>query len=404
MSLRLSRLAQRVGVSGTLAVDERMQALKSEGRDIVSLGAGQLDFDTPAAVARAGTRAIEEGLTRYTPAGGTPALRRAIRAKFERENKLVYGEEEVIAGAGAKSVIFHAMLALVDPDDVVIVPVPSWPSYTSMVQVARGRVVGARLDAAHGYKLTVEGLVEAIGDARGAARGLILNSPHNPTGAVYSAEEFARLAEVVRGENLWVISDEIYEHLTYDGTFIGFASIAGMRDRTLTVNGMSKAFAMTGWRIGYAGGPAALIRAMDGLQSHTTGNPNSIAQHAAETALRLTLEGDPELVEERRRIRDAMLRRRELACRELTEIEGVSVVRPAGAFYIFADFSHWYGREVQGRRIAGSSDLAELLLEQSGVAVVPGVVFGDDRCLRLSFATGVEELRVALQRVKKLFV
>jgi len=404
MSLRLSRLAQRIGGSGTLAVDERMQALKAEGRDIVSLGAGQLDFDTPAPICRAGVRAIEEGLTRYTAVAGVPALRRAIRAKFERENKLEYGEDEVIAGAGAKSVIFHALLGLVDPDDVIIVPVPSWPSYASMVQVTRGRVVGARLDAAKGYKLTAEGLVDAIAEARGAARGLILNSPHNPTGAVYSAEEFARLAEVVRGENLWVISDEIYEHLTYDGAFVSFASLAGMRERTLTVNGVSKAFAMTGWRIGYAGGPLALVKAMEGLQSHTAGNPSSIAQHAAEAALRLTLDGDPEMIEERRRIRDAMLRRRDLACRELAGIPGVGVVRPSGAFYVFADFSSWYGKELDGRRITGSSDLADLLLERAGVAVVPGAVFGDDRCLRLSFATGVEELRVALQRVKKVFV
>jgi aspartate aminotransferase len=403
MTLRLSRLAQRVGGSGTLAVDERMQALKAEGRDIVSLGAGQLDFDTPAPIGKAGARAIEEGFTRYTPVAGTPALRRAISAKFERENRLGYSEEEVIAGAGAKNVIFHALLALIDPDDVVVVPVPSWPSYASMVQVARGRVVGARLDASHGYKLTVEGLLDAIAESRGAARGLILNSPHNPTGAVYSAEEYARIAEVVRGENLWVISDEIYEHLTYDGAFISFAAITGMRERTLTVNGVSKAFAMTGWRIGYAGGPVALIRAMEGLQSHTTGNPSSIAQYAAEAALRLTLDGDPAMMEERRRIRDAMLRRRELACRELAGIPGISVVRPSGAFYVFADFSSWYGRELDGRRITGSSDLADLLLERAGVAVVPGAVFGDDRCLRLSFATGVEELRVALQRVRKVF-
>ena len=402
--LRLSRLAQRIGNSGTLAVDEKMQALKAQGRDIVSLGAGQLDFDTPGPIGKAGARAIEDGQTRYTAVAGTPALRKAIAAKFERENKLAYREDEVIAGAGAKSVIFHALLALLDPDEVVIVPVPSWPSYASMVQVTRGRVVGARMDAGAGYKLTVDGLVTAISEARGQARGLILNSPHNPTGAVYTAEEYGRIAEVVRGENLWVISDEIYEHLTYDGAFLSFAAVPGMKDRTLTVNGVSKAFAMTGWRIGYAGGPGALIKAMESLQSHTSGNPTSIAQHAAEAALRLTLEGDPEMVEERRRIKEAMLRRRELACRELAGIPEIQVVRPAGAFYVFADFSHYYGRELHGRRVQGSMDLAEILLEHAGVAVVPGAVFGDDRCLRLSFATGVEELRVALQRVKKVFV
>jgi aspartate aminotransferase len=399
--VRLSRLAQRIGHSGTVAVDERRNALAAEGRDIVSLGAGQLDFETPAPVGQAGARAIETGQTRYTAVAGTTELRRAVRAKFERENGLAYGENEVIAGAGAKGVIFHALLALVDPDDAVIVPVPAWPSYTPMVNVARGRVVGARLTAANGYKLTVEGLMDAIAESRGAARGMILNSPHNPTGAVYSGEEFARLAEVARGENLWVISDEIYEHLTYEGPFVSFASLPGMRERTVTVNGVSKSFAMTGWRIGYAGGPASVIGAMESLQSHTAGNPSSIAQQAAEAALRLSLDGDPVLLEARKRIRDAMLRRREVMCRELSEIPGVSHVRPAGAFYVFADFSHYFGRELNGHKIQGSADLAGHLLEHGGVAVVPGSVFGDDRCLRMSFATSIEELRVALQRMRK---
>jgi aspartate aminotransferase len=403
MTFKLSRLAQRITHSGTVAVDERMQALRAGGRDIVSLGAGQLDFDTPAPIGQAGARAIQEGQTRYTPVAGTSALRRAVQTKFERENGLAYAADEVIVGAGAKSVIFHALLALVDPDDAVIVPVPAWPSYASMVALAGGQVIGARLDSSNGYRLTIEGLLEAIGAARGRARGLVLNSPHNPTGAVYDAEAWARLAEVARGEKLWVISDEIYEHLTYDQPFVSFASAPGARERTLTVNGVSKAFAMTGWRIGYAGGPAPLIKAMESLQSHTSGNASSISQCAAEAALRLSLDNDPTMAEERRRVREAMLRRRELACRELADIPGVSIVRPGGAFYVFADFSSWYGREVQGRKLQGSTDLAELLLDQAGVAVVPGSAFGDDRCLRLSFATAVEELRVALQRIRKVF-
>ena len=401
MTLRISKLAQRIGHSGTMAVDEKMQVLRQQGRDIVSLGAGQLDFDTPAPIGEAGARAIAGGMTRYTPVAGTPGLRRAIRAKFERENQLAYEDAEVIAGAGAKSVIFHALLALVDPEDVVIVPVPCWPSYHSMIVLAGGRVVGARLDAAHAYKLSVEGLMSAIAESRGRARGLILNSPHNPTGAVYAAEEFARIAEVAHGERLWVISDEIYEHLTYDGTFVSFATLRDMKDRTLTVNGVSKAFAMTGWRIGYGGGPAILVRAMEALQSHTSGNPSSISQQAAESALRLTLDGDPAMTEARRSIRDAMSRRREVACRELAGIPGVTLVKPAGAFYVFADFSRHHGRELGGRKVQGSSDLADYLLEHAGVAAVPGVVFGDDRCLRLSFATSTEELSVALQRIRK---
>jgi aspartate aminotransferase len=401
MTLKVSRLAQRIGHSGTMALDERIQALREEGRDIVSLGTGQLDFDTPKPVAEAGANAIASGQTRYTPVAGTSVLRHAVRSKFERENHLAYEDDQVIVGAGAKGVIFHALLALVDPGDVVVVPVPCWPSYGPMIAVVGGQVVGTRLEAGNGYKLTAEGLMAAIEQGRGRARGLILNSPHNPTGAVYSREEYARIAEVVQGENLWVISDEIYEHLTYDGGFVSFASLPGMLPRVLSVNGVSKAFAMTGWRLGYGGGPAELIRAMEALQSHTHGNASSVSQAAAEAALRLSLEGELALMAERRRIRDTLLRRRELACRELASLPGVALVRPAGAFYVFVDFSRHYGRVLAGRPVQGSGDLAEYLLEQAGVAAVPGVVFGDDRCLRLSFATSTEELSVALQRIRK---
>ncbi|HEY3215509.1 MAG TPA: pyridoxal phosphate-dependent aminotransferase [Candidatus Eisenbacteria bacterium] len=401
MSLKVSRLAQRIGHSGTMALDERIQALREDGRDIVSLGTGQLDFDTPAPVGQAGAAAIASGQTRYTPVAGTPALRRAVQSKFERENHLFYGDDQVIVGAGAKSIIFHALLALVDPEDVVVVPVPCWPSYGPMVTLAGGRVIGTRLEAGNGYKLTAEGLMAALAQGRGRARGLILNSPHNPTGAVYSREEYARLAEVVQGENLWVISDEIYEHLIYDGAFVSFAALPGMLARVLSVNGVSKAFAMTGWRLGYAGGPSELVRAMEALQSHTSGNPSSVSQAAAEAALRLTLDGEPALTAERRKIRDTLLRRRELACRELASLPGVALVRPAGAFYVFADFSRHYGRVLAGRPVEGSGELAEYLLEQAGVAAVPGAVFGDDRCLRLSFATSTEELSVAMQRIRK---
>ncbi|HYM81048.1 MAG TPA: pyridoxal phosphate-dependent aminotransferase [Candidatus Limnocylindria bacterium] len=401
MTLKLSHLARRVGHSGTLAIEDRMLQLRAEGKDIVNLGVGQLDFDTPEAVRAAGVAAIEQGMTRYTPAAGTEALLRAVRVKFERENGLEYGADEVIVGSGAKSVLFHGLLALLDPEDAVIVPVPAWPSYRSMIAVAGGQMVAARLDARNGYKLTADGLVEAVRAARGRAHGLVLNAPHNPTGAVYAREELAQIAEVVQGEGLWVISDEIYEHLIYEGSATSFAAIAGMRARTLTVNGVSKSFAMTGWRIGYGGGPAALVRCMVAIQSHTSGNACSISQHAAEAALRLTLEGDEALSAERQRVHDAMLRRRDLACRELAAIPGVTLVRPAGAFYIFADFSSHYGRELGGERVLGSSDLAAYLLSAAGVSVVPGIIFGDDRGLRLSFATAREELSVALQRIKK---
>ncbi len=399
MTLRLSGRMAGVATSGTMAADERMQSLRAGGRDIVSLGAGQLDFDTPGPIALAGVAAIERGRTRYTPVAGTIALRQAVRAKFERENGLVYGEDEVIVGAGAKSVIYHALLALVDPGDRVIVPMPAWPSYASMVGLAGGRVQPASLCADDGYRLTVPGLRAALAAAEGRARGLILNSPHNPTGALLSAERIGELAAVAREADLWVISDEIYEYLVYDGRFASVAAAEGMKSRTLTVNGVSKGFAMTGWRIGYAGGPAELVRAMTSLQSHTSGNPSSVSQEAAEAALRLSVAGDPALAAERRRVRDALEARRDMALRALSEIEGVTTVQPAGAFYAFADVSRHFGRTLAGRSIAGSTDLADHLLDHAGVAVVPGALFGDDRCIRVSFAASPEELVSALGRL-----
>jgi aspartate aminotransferase len=401
VTLRLSRLVGAVGTSGTMAADDRMRALRAAGRDIVSLGAGQLDFDTPAPVARAGIDAITGGSTRYTPVAGTVGLRVAVRAKFERENGLHYGDDQVIVGAGAKSVIFHALLALIDPDDVVIVPSPAWPSYASMVTLAGGRVVAAPLTVKDGYRLTAAALRGAVAAAGGRARGLIVNSPHNPTGALVSRAAFDAIAEVVREADLWVISDEIYEHLVYEGTFTSFAAGEGMAARTLTVNGVSKAFAMTGWRIGYGGGPANLVRGMEALQSHTSGNPSSVSQPAAEAALRLTVAGDVAMIAERERFRAALVARRDLTCRALCAIPGVTLVRPEGAFYVFADVSSQYGRTLAGRTIAGSIDLADHLLEHVGVAVVPGAVFGDDRCLRLSFAASLEELTQALDRLAR---
>ncbi len=400
--MKLSRVARRVGHSGTMVVDERLMQSRRLGRDVVSLGAGQLDFDTPGRVCDAGVRAIQEGRTRYTPVAGTPSLLEAVREKFARENALRFGPDEVMVAAGAKSALFHALLALVDPEDAVIVPLPAWPSYASMVQVVGGQVVHARTDPGRGYALTAQSLLDAVAAAGGRARGLILNHPHNPTGAVYGREELLRIAEVARGEGLWVLSDEIYEHLVYEGTFTSVAALPGMAQRSLTINGVSKSFAMTGWRIGYAGGPRAVIQAMVALQSHTSGNPSSISQEAAEAALRLSLDGDESLRAERARVLEALRRRRDLVCRELAALPGVSVTRPAGAFYVFADFSRLYGRELGGRRIGGSHELAGVLFDQAGVAAVPGAEFGDDRCLRLSFATSLEELTVAMQRIRRL--
>jgi aspartate aminotransferase len=388
-------------LSGTLAIDELYQARKAEGEDVISLGAGQPDFASPPAALAGGIEAIESGRTRYTPVAGTPELRALIARKLKEENGLAVTPSQVVVSAGAKQAIYHALLALVDPGDTVLVPTPAWPSYAEMVRLVGGEPVPVPLSPADGYRLTSEALMSALEAAPRRPGVLVLNQPANPTGAVYTREELARLAEVVRGEELFVIADEIYEHLVYEGEFTSFATLPGMRSQTLIVNGFSKAFSMTGWRVGYAAGPAPIMRAIAALQSHTAGNPASVSQHAALKALEAQLQGGAGR-EPLQRMQEAFHRRRDLVCRLLDDIRDVRYVRPGGAFYVFVDVSSYYGRTLPGGRVAhGSLALSTLLLEEAGVAVVPGSAFGDDRAIRLSFAASAEDLTVALKRIRR---
>jgi len=399
--VRLSRLAQDAKPSSTLAIDEEYRARKARGEDVISLGAGQPDFPSPPAALAGGEEAIRSGRTRYTDVCGTEELRAMIARKLKEENGLALTSQQVVVTAGAKQAIHHALCALVDAGDGVLIPTPAWPSYAQMVRVLDGRVVPVPLSAADGWKLTVDGLMSALSSAGGRADVLILNQPANPTGATYTSEELARIAEVVRGEEITVISDEIYERLVYDGPFTSFATLPGMRGRTVTVNGFSKAFAMTGWRMGYAAGPAPLMAAMTAIQSHTAGNACSVAQHAALKALEAALEG-PEGREPLETMKSAFRRRRDLVCRLLGEVPGVTFVRPGGAFYVWVDVSAHYGRPLAGGRVVrDSQEMASYLLDDAGVAVVPGRAFGDDRHIRLSFAASAEDLTVALKRIAK---
>jgi aspartate/methionine/tyrosine aminotransferase len=398
---KLSRLGQAVKMSGTLAMDERYLELKRQGKDVISLGAGQPDFGSPPAANAAGIEAIEKGHTRYTPVAGTPSLRAVIARKLKEQNGLAFTPEQVVVCAGAKQAIYHALLAFADPGDDIYIPTPAWPSYREMVRLAGARSVEIPLAASNGYKLTAEALMAALRRHPGSSGGLLLfSNPNNPTGCVYSHEELSRLAEVARGEDLSVIVDEIYEKLVFEGPFVSFATLPGMRARTVTVNGVSKVFSMTGWRIGYAAGPAPVMQVMRSLQSHTSGNPTSISQYATEAALTAELD-TPEGREPVERMRYAFRRRRDLVCRLLDEIPGVSYVKPEGAFYFFVNVASHYGRTLAGRRISDSMSLAEYLLEDAGVAVVPGSEFGDDRCIRLSIAASAEDLTVALKRIGK---
>ncbi len=397
--MHLSRIAQDAKLSGTLAIDEQFLARRAEGQDVISLGAGQPDFNSPPAALAGGIEAIESGRTRYTPVAGTPELRALIARKLKDENGLAVTANQVVVTAGAKQAIYHALLALVDPGDSVIVPLPAWPSYVEMVRLVGGTPVPIALDAANGYKLTSELLMKSLSGTPKRPGVLLFNHPANPTGAVYSAEELARLAEVVRGEDLFVISDEIYEHLSFDGPFTSFATLPGMRACTVTVNGFSKAFAMTGWRLGYCAGPGPVMKAIGAIQSHTAGNPSSISQHAGFKALEAELAGG-EGREPLTRMQAAFKLRRDVVCRMLAEIPRVTFVRPGGAFYVFADVSAYYGVTLaQGRVARNSMEMASYLLDEAGVAVVPGGAFGDDRCIRLSFAAAAEDVTVALKRI-----
>jgi len=399
--VRLSRIATDAKLSGTLAIDEQYQARKAEGQDVISLGAGQPDFPSPPAALKGGVEAIENGRTRYTPVAGTPELRALIARKLKEENGLAVTAAQVVVSAGAKQSIYHALLALVDPGDTVLVPTPAWPSYEEMVRLVGAIPVPIPLSPANGWHLTSEALMRALETAAPRPTVLIVNQPANPTGAVYAKDELARLAEVARGEDLFVIADEIYEHLVYDGEFTSFATLPGMRSQALVVNGFSKAFSMTGWRVGYAAGPAPILKAMAALQSHTSGNPASVSQHAALKALAAHLDGG-EGREPLTRMQQAFHLRRDLVCRMLDDIPGVRYVKPGGAFYVFVDVSSYYGRTMAGGRVAHDSlTLSTYLLEEAGVAVVPGAAFGDDRMIRLSFAASAEDLTVALKRIHR---
>ncbi len=381
-----------IGVSAILRITAEAAAAKRAGRPMIVLGAGEPDFDTPDHIKEAAARAIAAGATKYTALDGAPELKAAVRRKFERENGLIFAQDQITCGAGAKQILFNAFMAGLDPGDEVVVPAPFWTSYADIVAIAGGvpKVVTCGLDT--GFRLTAQALEAAIGPR---TRWLLLNSPSNPSGAGYRRADLAALAEVIRRHpEVWVMSDDMYEHIVYDGfEFATFAAVApDLADRTLTVNGVSKAYAMTGWRLGYGGGPAALIAAMAIVQSQSTSCPSSISQQAAIAAL----DGPQAIVEDRRR---AFQTRRDLVVAGLNAIAGVTCPIPDGAFYTFASCAGLIGsRRPDGRVIASDVDFADYLLD-GDVAVVPGSCFGAAPFFRISYATGADELTIALDRI-----
>ncbi len=383
-------LAERVGrvkPSPTLAMDAKAKEMKARGEDIVNFGVGEPDFDTPENIKEAAIKALREGFTKYTPVGGILPLKDAIIEKFRADNELQYTRDEIIVSCGAKHSLYNIAQALFGPGDEVIIPSPYWVSYPAQVLLNDATPVFVKTFEDDSFMLRPEALEDAITDK---TKALILNSPSNPTGLTYNRKSLEAIAEVVQRKNIYVISDEIYEKLVYDGA--GHVSIASfskeMRDKTIVVNGLSKSHAMTGWRIGYAAGPSNVIKAMTKVQSQSTSNPTSIAQAAAVEALTGPQDFIKTMLEE-------FDRRRKYLVDELNSMPSVSCVRPTGAFYAFPNTSSLYGGKIKN-----SSELAMYLLDEAKVALVSGDAFGDDSFVRISYATSLEDIKKAVERIK----
>jgi aspartate aminotransferase len=391
----LSAAIQRIAPSPTIAVSNKAAELKAAGHDVIGLGAGEPDFDTPDFVKEAAIQAIRKGQTKYTAVDGTPALKAAVQAKFKRDNGLDYALDEISVNVGGKQTIFNAMVATLDPGDEVVIPAPYWVSYPDIVQFCGATPVIVRCGLEQGFKLLPEQLDAAITPA---TKWVFLNSPSNPTGAAYSADELKALAQVLLGHpHVFVMVDDMYEHIVYDG--FRFATLAEVEprlfERTLTVNGASKAYAMTGWRIGFAGGPKPIIRAMAKIQSQSTSNPCSVAQAAATAALN----GPQDFLAERAK---AFQARRDLVVSMLNQAPGLTCPRPEGAFYVYPDCSGLIGRTApSGKRLESDEDIAAWLLESEGVAVVHGAAFGLSPAFRISYATSDDVLEEACRRIQR---
>ncbi len=390
--MQLSRRVMSIQPSPTLAVDAKAKSLKAAGVDVISFGVGEPDFRTPAHICEAAKQAIDAGFHGYTPADGTPELKKAVADKFQRDNGLTYATDQVIINVGGKHSSYLLMQAMLDEGDEVIVPAPYWVSYPPMVILAGGVPVVVPTREADDFKLRIDDLAKAL---TAKTKAIFINSPSNPTGSVYSAEELKPLAELCADKGVYIVSDEIYEPILFDGrTFVSTAALGPkIFDHTITLNGVSKAYAMTGWRIGYMGGPQPIIKACAKIQSQSTSNPTSISQKAAVAALT----GPQDEVE---RMRVEFEKRRDYIMGRLKAIPGCSCPRPGGAFYVFPNLSAYFGKSFDGQVIKDSVELSAYLLEQSHIATVPGAAFGEDACIRFSFATSMELIAKGMDRLE----
>jgi len=394
MSQIADRLS-RIKPSATIAVSQKARELKAAGRDVIGLGAGEPDFETPDNIKKAAIAAIEGGDTRYTAVDGTPALKKAICEKFKRDNNLAYTLDQIIVGTGGKQVLYNAFMATLNPGDEVIIPAPFWVSYPDMVLLAEGEPVIVPCSQNNNFKLRAEDLEAAITPK---TKWIILNSPSNPTGAGYSHDDMKAITDVLkRHEHVWILTDDMYEHLVYDDfKFVTPAEVEpSLFERTLTMNGVSKAYCMTGWRIGFAGGPKDLIKAMTKIQSQSTSNPSSISQAAAVEALN----GPQDFIAEHN---EAFKARRDLVVDLLNKCPGLACHRPEGAFYVYPSCAGTIGKKTpDGNTIASDGDFITYLLESEGVAAVQGEAFGLSPYFRISYATSTEALTEACTRIKR---
>jgi aspartate aminotransferase len=388
----LSDRAKGLKPSPTLAINAKAKAMQAQGIHVISFGAGEPDFDTPLNIKEAAKKALDEGFTKYTAVGGIDDLKDAIIKKFQRDSGLSYKRSEILVSCGGKHSFYNLAQAIFDQGDEVIIPAPYWVSYPPMVALADGTPVIVETTEKNEFKLTPEQLKKTISPR---TKALVLNSPCNPTGSAYTKKELEKIADIAVSENFFVISDEIYEKIIYDGfEFVSIASLGEeVKKRTIIVHGVAKTYAMTGWRIGYTAGSEEIISAMNNIQSQSTSNPTSIAQKASVEALLGPQNEIGKMV-------SAFGQRRDYIVDRLNKIPGVSCYKPVGAFYVFPNFSSYYGKSYQGRKISNSTELAAFLLDIARVAVVPGVEFGADPFERLSYATSMEDIKEGLNRIE----
>ena len=388
----ISDSLKKIKPSPTIAVTQKARELKAAGKDVIGLGAGEPDFDTPENIKQAAIKAINDGDTKYTAVDGTPALKKAIVEKFKKENNLDYTADQITVGAGGKHVIYNAMMATLNEGDEVIVPAPYWVSYPDIVLLAGGKPVVMECDEKQSFKINPSDLEKFITPK---TKWIILNSPSNPTGACYSEKDIREIAKVLeKHPHVYILSDDIYEHVTYEGfKFFTIAQIESLKERVLTMNGVSKAYSMTGWRIGYAAGPKEIIKAIAKIQSQSTTNPSSISQAASVEAL----SGTQDFIKKRA---DSFQERRDFVVKALNDIDGIECLNPDGAFYVFPSCKGLMGKkDTNGKEIKSDTDFVQSLLENSGIAVVQGSAFGLEGFFRISYATSMDNLKKALEKI-----